>query len=201
MNSVLKPWFGWWWSSWLCFSGAHWLLLANVIGDEKLLHGHPVHGGEPLHDLSGALVLVRVTVVLLQVDGELSDFHVIEEILCHKIQASLALLTGVPWCLAPDPADAHQLADVGGTIDDKMVDDGKNHLGIVFCHVVGTIIALSCGAKLLNQVLSDIRGVRLHIPSKVVHLIDAFGTGELWPCALGGGTARTKKRARTFILV
>ena len=45
-----------------------------------LLHGHPVHGGEPLHDLSGALVLVRVTVVLLQVDGELSDFHVIEEI-------------------------------------------------------------------------------------------------------------------------
>ena len=98
-NDVLKSWFGWWWSSWLCFSGAHWLLLANVIGDEKplkmkyksvliisilLLHGHPVHGGEPLHDLSGALVLVRVTVVLLQVDGELSDFHVIEEIPGNK---------------------------------------------------------------------------------------------------------------------
>ena len=46
-------------------------------------------------------------------------------LLCHEIQASLALLTGVPWCLTPDPADAHQLADVGGTIDDKMVDDGK----------------------------------------------------------------------------
>ena len=81
---------------------------------------------------------------------------------------------------------------------------------------MGTIIALSCGAKLLDQVLGDIRGVRLHIPgkrlksfllgsfhflpSKVVHLIDAFGTGELWPCALRAGDGENKEESEDLHL-
>merc|ERR1712123_206187 len=66
--------------------------------------------------------------------------------------------------------------------------------------MMAKIIALSCGAELLHQVLGDIRGVRLHIPSKVVHLIDAFGTGELWPCALGEGDGENKEESENLHL-
>jgi hypothetical protein len=99
----------------------------------------------------------------------------------NKVQSLDALVAGVGlFNLILDPADLHQLTDVGGTINNEMVNNSKlktgkmqmlldmlfhyNHFHIVISHMVRAIITLSSWAELLHQEFSHVRRVCLHIP-------------------------------------
>merc|ERR1719337_766075 len=104
-------------------SSADLLLVADLSGDEELLHGHVVHGGEVLDSVLLATFPAVLAEVLLEVDNILCDHDGILDVGLNPLQALDALLAGVPS--APKSVtDTHSLTDVDCSIHKVVVDNG-----------------------------------------------------------------------------
>merc|ERR1711933_403115 len=76
-------------------STTDWLAHAGLGRDEELLHGHRVHGREVLHHQLLAVIPVAQAVVLLKIDGELSNHDRIFNVSLNPFQALDALVACV----------------------------------------------------------------------------------------------------------
>ena len=82
------------WLSWF-FSSADWFLVADLGGDEELLHGHGVHSGEVHGNVLVAVAHVIGAEVLLEVDHELGCHDGVLQVALHPLQALYTLVTSV----------------------------------------------------------------------------------------------------------
>jgi len=104
-------------------SSTNWLLVADLLRDEELLHGHVVHGGEVLlHQLLAVLPLSTTqTEVLLKVDPELSNHNWVLQVRLNPLKALNTFLTSVLSGLA----SSRCLANVKSSIDEVVLDNRK----------------------------------------------------------------------------
>ena len=86
---ILHVWFGWF------LPCAYRLLVADLSGDEELLHGHVVHGGEVSGDILVAVVHVASAEILLKIDNKLGNHNGILEVSLNPVQSLHALITSI----------------------------------------------------------------------------------------------------------
>merc|ERR1739845_104492 len=108
------------------FSSADRLVIADLLWDHELLHGHPVHGWEVLSHNIRAVGVVRGAEVLHQVQGVLSNLDGVLHVLFNPLQSLDTLLT-CELFLLPGITDTHSLADMDSTIN-KVVHYFSSHI-------------------------------------------------------------------------
>jgi len=155
-------------------SSAHWLLHADLCGDEELLHGHGVHAGEVLLHQLLAVVPVAQAEVLLQVDPELCDHDWVFQVSLHPLQALDALVASV----LSGVAGASSLANMKGSINKPVLNNGEEHADVVLGEgVLAEVLSCSgvqCGAVVVADVVVDRDRPHFHHCGKSMHLTDAF---------------------------
>merc|ERR1719239_116321 len=179
-SSLQPPWaVSWLW--WECrAASAHWLLHADLGGDEELLHGHRVHPGEVLLHQLLAVVPVAQAEVLLKVDPELRDHDGVLQVSLNPVKTLDALVTSV----LSGGAGPGGLANMESSIDKVVLHNCEEHPDVVLGEGVLAEVLSSGGVEGGTVVVADVvvDGDRSHLHhcGKPVHLPDTFLTGE--PC-------------------
>merc|ERR1712060_752339 len=170
-------------------SSTYLLLVANLSGDEELLHGHVVHCWEVLYSVLLATFPPVLAEVLLEVDDILGNHDGVLDVGLDPLKALDALLTSVPH--APHGiTDAHSLADVHCSVHEVVVDNGIQHSNVVSGKLLNAellLICFHCGAVVGSKVVPDVACPSLDKETQVVHLIHTFRAEE---SGLWGGEGR-----------
>merc|ERR1719361_1043557 len=119
------PWL--WWEGGA--SSADRLLVADLSGDEELLHGHGVHPSEVLLHQSLAILpfTATQTEVLLEVDPELGDHDWVLQVSLNPLKTLDALFTSV----LSSGAGSSGLANVESSVDKVVFHDCKQQANVV----------------------------------------------------------------------
>merc|ERR1711976_804967 len=134
-------------------------------------------------------MLIRGAEVVLKIENHFGHHKFIKQISSNKLKSLLAILAReianvlllnveVHGLQLLDGAGMHQLTHVDSPLLDEDMNNHTQKLGVVFINMVGTILAIDGRAIVVFQKLGNCRSIRLHKPSKLVHLRGALFAAE-----------------------
>merc|ERR1719320_2225064 len=116
-------------------SSANRLLVTDLNGDHKLLHGHLMHGPEVHGHVVPAVGPLINAEVLTKEESHLGYHDWILQVSLHPLQTLDTLLTGIP----PSLTDPHSLANMDGSINKVVVHNSTQHVRVVHGQMLLTI--------------------------------------------------------------
>merc|ERR1712165_390663 len=160
-------------------SAAHRLAHADLCGYEELLHGHRVHVGEVLRHKLLAIVPVAEAIVLLEIDGELSDHDRVLDVRLNPLQSFDALVAGV---LLGSLTDSSSLTNVKSSIHEIVFHNGVQHADVVSGEALSAevLVVAKSGAVCVPDVVMNVDSSHLDHVTKLVHLVHALAAQKPW---------------------